>query len=92
MPIKINLLFVVLASFVSIFVAKILFGGEGKSIVNESALGIALIAGILGGFSTTICSYMIEGETIISPLEYFAKGDYGSIPALSKYTLRFAWV
>lgn len=83
MPVNINLAYVVLASFVSIFVGKILFGGEGKALVNEAALGVALLAGILGSFSTSLCAYVIGGETIVSPLEYFANGDYTTIPVLS---------
>lgn len=86
MPIGINIGYVVLASFFSIFVAKIMFGGQGKSIVNESALGVALLAGLIAGFSSSLCAYAAaDGMAIISPLEYFAKGDYTKIPLLSLF-------
>ena len=85
MPVGMNLAYVVIASFVSIFVGKILFGGEGKALVCEAALGVALLAGILGGFSTTLCSYTISGESLVSPLSFFANGDYTSVPILSLF-------
>lgn len=83
MPIGINIGFVILASFISVFVAKILFGGQGKAIVNESALGVALLAGLLAGFSTSLVSYATSaGDAIVSPLEYFAEGNYTKVPIL----------
>lgn len=86
MPVGINLGYVVLAAFVSIFVARIMFGGQGKSIINESALGVALLAGLIAGFSSSLCAYAAgDGTAIISPLEYFSRGDYTKVPILSLF-------
>lgn len=86
MPVGINIGFVILASFVSVFVAKIIFGGQGKAIINESALGVAVISAVLAGFSTTLLAYASStGEAIISPLEHFANGDYTAVPVLDLF-------
>jgi len=85
MPVGIGVGYVVLGAFVSIFIAKILFGGEGKAILCEAALGVALLSGLLAGFSTTLCVNTVMGEAISSPLEFFAKGDYTTVPILSLF-------
>ena len=84
MPVGVPILYVVLGSFISIFIAKIMFGGEGRSVINESALGIVVIAALLG-FSH-LCSYVSSsGAIVISPLEYFSEANYSQIPLLSLF-------
>ena len=85
MPVNISIFYVVLGAFVSIFVAKIMFGGLGKAVVNESALGAIVVAALVAGF-TTLCTYTADsGNVIISPLEYFSSGQYDQVPLLSLF-------
>jgi len=85
MPVNISLVYVVIGAFVSIFVAKIMFGGMGKAVVNESALGAIVVAALVAGF-TSLCVYTADsGNVIISPLEYFSQGKYDQVPLLSLF-------
>ena len=86
MPVNISLWYVVLASFFAVFIGKILFGGQGRSLFNEPALGVALISAVITGFSTSLCAYFnVEGVFLDSPLNVFVAGDYTAIPIFNLF-------
>ena len=79
MPVGIPVYFVVIASLIAILFAKVMFGGQGKELVNGAALGACVLYCIVAGFGTTLFAASTVNGAVASPLEVFASNGYSGI-------------
>ena len=82
MPAQIPIYYVIIAGIVSVVIAKVMFGGQGKELVSAPSLGACVLASLVSGFTTTMCAYSILTHDVASPLITFAEGEYGKIAIL----------
>ena len=79
MPVQIPIYYVIIASILSIVIAKVMFGGQSRELVNGPSLGVCVLASLVGGFTAALCAYTTTAGEIVSPLTIFADGEYGRI-------------
>lgn len=86
MPVQVPIYFVVIAAFIAVVISKVMFGGEGKELINGPALGVTVLAALVVGFTTSLCSYTNSaGILISSPLELFAENNHTAVPLLDLF-------
>ncbi len=85
MPAKVPVFFVLIAAVIATLISKVLFGGEGKELVNPAGFGASVLAALVVGFGTTLVAYSSANGEIVSPFVNFADGDYGTVPILDLF-------
>lgn len=84
LPVTVPLWLPVVASFLAIVVFKCCFGGLGKNLFNPTAGARVLLGFLFTGLSLSLFKGTF-GTNMLSPLEYFAMGDYSSITIRSLF-------
>lgn len=84
LPVTVPLWLPVVASFLAIIVFKCCFGGLGRNLLNPTAAARVLLGFLFTGLSLAWFKGTL-GANVLSPLEYFASGDFSSITIRSLF-------
>ena len=85
LPVDVPLYYPVIGSLFAVLFIKLLFGGTGKNLFNPAASARAFLGVVFAGFSLTLFSLVKDGSVMVSPITYFANGDYSAYTLTSMF-------
>ena len=85
LPVNVPLYFPVVGGLFATLFIKMLFGGTGRNLFNPAASARVLLGVLFAGFSLSFFTLEIEGASMLSPITYFANGDYSAYTLTSMF-------
>ena len=85
LPVSVPLYYPVIGALFAVLFIKMLFGGTGKNLFNPAASARALLGVLFAGFSLTLFTLTADGASMLSPITYFADGDYSAYTLTSMF-------
>ncbi len=85
MPVSVPLYYPVIGAAFSILFIKMLFGGTGKNLFNPAASARVLLGVLFAGFSLSLFTLTKDSAFMLSPITYFAEGDYSAYTLTSMF-------